>query len=252
MQHLYWRQIIACCIILSISLNGFGQKGGINQPDHDDEKFWAGLFIGFTSSNFQHTRGARFLPRILDSNSTRFIFSNPTPSINFGIPITTRVYKNLLFKTGMGIILENNFNDKYKKISEEVNLRFTTNVFQLPIFFKYESDRYDFLNYREAIRHYIIAGATLNYNFNDKYVNLYKSSNNTSLEVSQILKKTNFTYDLGIGLTIILNDYVRISPEIKFSYGINNLIKPAVRNSPILNLDKLTGNYISFSLHIEN
>ncbi|MEY4334221.1 MAG: hypothetical protein RLZZ196_2964 [Bacteroidota bacterium] len=252
MQHLYWRQIIACCIILSISLNGFGQKGGINQPDHDDEKFWAGAYVGFISSNFQYTRGNAFLPGNIGPNSTKYIISNPVPSINFGIPITNRIYKNLLFRYGIGIILDNNINNNYKTPTDSIYYRLTTIVSQIPVALKYESDRYDFLNYTDAMRHYIFAGATLNYNFSNGLVRLFKPLTNSTSDVLPILKSTNLTYDLGFGLTFIVNDYIRISPEIKFSYGINNLIKPAVTNSPLLNLDKLTGNYVSFSLHIEN
>jgi hypothetical protein len=71
-----------------------------------------------------------------------------------------------------------------------------------------------------------------------------------------IIKALNLTYDIGLGLTFVINDFVRISPEIKFSYGLNNLIKPlpigATSVSPLANLDMLKTNFISFSLHIEN
>ncbi len=250
MQHLYWRQIIACCILLSISLNGFGQKGGINQPDHDDEKFWSGLYFGVFTSNFQYTRGANFIPGALAVNSTSSIESEPGFFLHGGIPITFRVYKNLLFRTGMAIILNSDLNNNFlRKGNSNVQVFKTSPLFfQVPVALKYESDRYDILSYRDAMRHYIVAGATLNYDFSTGSVYY----NNSGSPNTAIIKPLNLTYDLGLGLTFIINDYIRISPEIKFSYGINNLIKPAVTNSPLLNLDKLTGNYVSFSLHIEN
>ncbi|MFM2394683.1 MAG: hypothetical protein RLZZ546_2665 [Bacteroidota bacterium] len=246
MQHLYWKQIIASCLLISLSLNGFGQNGGVNQPDHDYEKFWAGLYAGFLSSNHQYTRGNNFLT----SSTIKEIYSEPAISFHGGIPITFRVYKNILLRSGLSIILNNDINNKYKTTD---NKYFKTSpiFFQVPVAIKYESDRYDFLKYRDALRHYIFVGATLNYDFSTGSVYYYSPTTSTTLDEA-ILKKTNLTYDLGLGLTFTINDYVRISPELKFSYGINNLIKPGANNSPLLNLDKLTTNYISFSLHIEN
>lgn len=248
MQHLYWKQIIACCIIISLSVNSFGQYGGVNQPDHDTEKFWAGLYIGVLSSNHQYTRGNNFLT----SSTTKEIYSTPTMNFHGGIPITFRIYKNILFRSGISIILNNDINNKYKVTSGSYKYFKTSPIFfQVPIAIKYESERYDFMQYRDAMRHYIFAGSTLNYDFSTGSVYYYSPSTPTTLNEA-ILKKTNITYDLGLGLTFTINDYVRISPELKFSYGINNLIKTGAASSPLLNLDKLTTNYVSFSLHIEN
>lgn len=254
MQHLYWKQIIACCIIISLSVNSFGQYGGVNQPDHDTEKFWSGLYIGIITSNHQYTRGAGFVP---GSNTlpgaTNAILSEPTFLMHGGIPVTFRIYKNLLFRSGTAIILNSDINNDYKKnptppSTTPVSGKFKTSpiFFQIPIALKYESDRYDFMQYRDAMRHYIFAGATLNYDFSTGSVN-YDNNPNPN---PAILKPYNLTYDFGLGLTFTINDFVRISPELKLSYGLNNLIKtgPTIFN----NIDKVTTNYISFSLHIEN
>lgn len=250
MQHLYWKQIIASCLLLSLSLNGFGQNGGVNQPDHDYEKFWSGLYFGVVSSNYQYTRGSAFLPSNIGPGSTSTINAEPSLFLHGGIPVTFRLYKNLLFRTGTAIILNSDINNQFIRNGTVGIQKFKTSplLFQVPVAIKYESDRYDFLKFREAMRHYIFAGATLNYDFSTGSVNYNANPN----PFPAILKPYNFTYDLGLGLTFTINDYVRISPELKFSYGINNLIKPGVSNSPLLNLDKLTNNYISFSLHIEN
>jgi hypothetical protein len=246
MQHLYWKQIIASCLFISLSLSGFGQMGGVNQPDHDYEKFWAGLYVGILSSNHQYTRGNSFLT----SSNTKEIYSEQALFFHGGIPITFRVYKNILLRSGFSIILNSDINNKYKTTDTRY-FKTSPIFFQVPVAIKYESDRYDVLQFRDAMRHYIFAGATLNYDFSTGSVYYYSPTTATTLGEA-ILKKTNLTYDLGFGLTFTINDYVRISPELKFSYGLNNLIKSSVINSPLLNLDKLTTNYVSFSLHIEN
>ncbi|MFM1930346.1 MAG: hypothetical protein RL387_1674 [Bacteroidota bacterium] len=256
MQHLYWKQIIACCIAIILSVNSFGQYGGVNQPDHDYEKFWSGLYFGIISSNYQYTRGAAFLPSTnTNPGATNTIQSEPSYFIHGGIPVTFRIYKNLLARTGTSIILNSDITNSstvnpVPPNTSPVIRKFKTSpiFFQIPIAIKYESDRYDLMQFRDAMRHYVFAGATLNYDFSTGSVNY----NSSSAPNPAILKPYNFTYDIGLGLTFTINDFVRISPELKLSYGINNLIKPGVSGSPLLNLDKVTGNYVSFSLHIEN
>jgi hypothetical protein len=90
----------------------------------------------------------------------------------------------------------------------------------------------------------------MNYDFSNGSV-YYGTSSSPN---PAILKPLNLTYDIGLGLTFVINDFVRISPELKFSYGLNNLIKPLPvgTTSPLANVDALKTNFISFSLHIEN
>ena len=254
MQHLFWRQIIASCLLIGLSLTGSTQMTGVNQPDHDTEKFWAGLYFGVISNNYQYTRGTGFLPSSIATNQTSTIQSEPTLFLHGGIPVSFRIYKNLIFRTGTSIILNSDINNNYtKKGTSGVQVFKTSPIFfQVPFALKYESDRYDVLQYKEAMRHYIFAGTTMNYDFSNGSV--YYGASSTPNPA--IIKALNLTYDIGLGLTFVINDFVRISPEIKFSYGLNNLIKPlpigATSVSPLANLDMLKTNFISFSLHIEN
>lgn len=237
---------------MGLSLSGFAQMYGVNQPDHDAEKFWAGLYFGVISNNYQYTRGTGFLPGFLASNQTSNIQSAPTLFLHGGIPVSFRIYKNLIFRTGTAIILNSDINNQYEKVGTSGVQVFKTSpiFFQVPFALKYESDRYDVLQYKEAMRHYIFAGTTMNYDFSNGSV-YYGTSSSPN---PAILKPLNLTYDIGLGLTFVINDFVRISPELKFSYGWNNLIKPLPTGttSPLTNLDALKTNFISFSLHIEN
>jgi len=252
MQHLYWRKIIASCLLMTLSFSGLAQMTGVNQPDHDSEKFWAGLYFGVISNNYQYTRGTGFLPVFLTTNQTSNIQSKPTLFLHGGIPVSFRIYKNLIFRTGTAIILNSDISNNYTKTGTTGLQVFKTSpiIFQVPFALKYESDRYDILKYKDAMRHYIFAGTTMNYDFSNGSV-YYGTSSSPN---PAILKPLNLTYDIGLGLTFVINDFVRISPELKFSYGLNNLIKPLPvgTTSPLANVDALKTNFISFSLHIEN
>ena len=53
---------------------------------------------------------------------------------------------------------------------------------------------------------------------------------------------------MGLGLSYYLQ-YATISPEVKFSYGLGNLNKGDPLLSSIRNIN---GNFIYFTIHIEN
>ena len=63
-----------------------------------------------------------------------------------------------------------------------------------------------------------------------------------------VLKRTDFGAEIGVGLSLYLR-YATVSPEVKFSYGLRNLNKNDLLLS---NLDRITSNFIYFTIHIEN
>ena len=57
--------------------------------------------------------------------------------------------------------------------------------------------------------------------------------------------------EVGVGLSFYLR-YATISPEVKFSYGLKNL-NQLNASYPLMNtLDKVSSNFVYFTIHIEN
>jgi hypothetical protein len=57
--------------------------------------------------------------------------------------------------------------------------------------------------------------------------------------------------EIGVGLSFYLR-YATISPEVKFSYGLKDLHQTSV-TYPLMNtLDKVSSNFVYFTIHIEN
>ncbi|MEN9320130.1 MAG: hypothetical protein RLZZ309_1117, partial [Bacteroidota bacterium] len=66
-------------------------------------------------------------------------------------------------------------------------------------------------------------------------------------EYPVVIKNTDWGAEIGVGLSFYLR-YVNVSPEVKFSYGLRNLKKNDVLVS---NLDKISSNFVYFTIHIE-
>ena len=57
--------------------------------------------------------------------------------------------------------------------------------------------------------------------------------------------------EIGVGLSFYLR-YATISPEVKLSYGLKDLHQLNA-SYPLMNtLDKVTSNFVYFTIHIEN
>ena len=101
------------------------------------------------------------------------------------------------------------------------------------------------------MRHYIFLGGKLDYDLllsnKSNIYNKSKSASNSQL-VNNTLNGLDYGYEMGLGVSFYLR-YATISPEVKFSYGIRNLNK----GDPLLSsIRDITGNFVYFTIHIEN
>ena len=81
--------------------------------------------------------------------------------------------------------------------------------FELPIYLKYRSDR---VNNGRA---YILLGTNIIFDMGG----LEELAENRNIEFS----KTNYSIDLGFGIDIYF-EYFKFAPEIKYSYGLKNIL----------------------------
>jgi len=250
MQHLYWKQIIACCIALCLSGMVVAQKGTMNQPDHDYEPYWFGMNYGYAFTYSDYVRGSNFMPGQPTVGEITSIYHNGNPTFQLGLSGTLRLKKKLLLRANPMVFIGAKNIDKFSirastGVSEDYLVTPST-ILHLPIALKLESDRYDVFNQSYLMRHYIFGGVKLDYDFASGAIK-YGSSGNTASP--NIFKTTNMGYEVGLGLSFFLR-YATISPEIKFSTGLSDMKKPGTTffNS----LDKLHSNFVSFTIHLEN
>ena len=124
---------------------------------------------------------------------------------------------------------------------------------QIPIGVKFQSDRYNAFRYVDLMRHYLIIGGKIDFdlsnlgNSNGIIPEISGSISPIRREYPVVIKNTDWGAEIGVGLSFYLR-YVNISPEVKFSYGLRNLKKNDVLVS---NLNKISSNFVYFTIHIE-
>jgi hypothetical protein len=113
---------------------------------------------------------------------------------------------------------------------------------------KIQSDRYNAFRYPDIMRHYIITGVKFGFDLGSEKA----ATVNTNQTYPNIIKGTDMAYEIGLGTSFYLR-YATISPEVKFSYGLTDLRKDVDPKYPLISsLDKITSNFIYFTIHIEN
>jgi len=258
MQYLRRKQIVIGLILICLCAQANAQRGEVFQPDHEYEKFWMGISVGGIKSFYGYDRNRAFISKFVPAKQVDSVFYNPTPMFNMGLSATLRIKGRLLLRANPMLLLGTPTISKYylKNDTNTYSLYGNSSIIHLPLALKYESQRYDFFNNRDMMRHYVFVGARFDYDFSNSTVTINNSNNPGKGTITKtMLNKMDLGYEMGLGLSFILR-YATISPEIKFSYGAFDLKKPSTITNgvPVIlnSVDKITSNYIYFTIHIEN
>ena len=179
----------------------------LNNPIYDNQPYHFGFKIGVTSNKFHIDYGNLF------ASQTNFdqILTKYEPGFNVGIIMDMLITNNI----NLRITPSFNFTDQkiyfIKNNTENIEPRNNTGIsnFEIPIYLKYRSER---INNGRA---YILLGGNL----------IMNMSGNEKLTQSQNIefKNTNYSIDIGFGVDIYFA-YFKFSPEIKYAYGLRNIL----------------------------
>ncbi len=179
-----------------------------NNPIYDNQIYHFGFTIGVSNTKFQISYGDDFMTQ----NDFDQLLSKHSPGFNVGIIMDLKIGQN----TNLRLTPSFNFTDQklyfitnnFQTILPENNTGVSN--FELPLYLKYRSDR---INNGRA---YILLGG----NF------MLDMSATESLFQSQEIEfyKKNYSIDIGFGIDIYFA-FFKLSPEIKYSYGIRNMLK---------------------------
>ena len=180
----------------------------LNNPIYDNQIYHFGFTIGVSNTKFQIKYGDNFITQ----NNFDQLLSKHSPGFNVGIIMDLKISQN----TNLRLTPSFNFTDQklyfitnnFQTILPENNTGVSN--FELPLYLKYRSDR---INNGRA---YILLGG----NF------IIDMSSTESLSQSQEIEfyKTNYSIDIGFGIDIYFA-FFKLSPEIKYSYGMKNMLK---------------------------
>ena len=264
MQYLLRNKIGLVLLCLCISSAAIAQSDEVFQPDHDNLPYYFGMSIGFSNNYLAFNRANRFLATVSPSslgNANSIIEVNPINNLyyNLGLVGTLRLTKHVLLRANPTLLIigtKNVIDFKIKSsptLSQKLNV--SSSIIHLPVAFKFQSDRYNGFRYTNLMRHYLLVGGKFDF---DLASNKAGKINTPSTGISilpntypSVLKGTDLGAEIGVGLSFYLR-YATISPEVKLSYGLKDLHQLNA-TYPLMNtLDKVSSNYVYFTIHIEN
>lgn len=179
-----------------------------NNPEYDKRKITYGFSIGLHTTAYQIKYSDKFLSSAYDTvHSIQTSFS---PGFSLGFLINLRFNDQLdLRLMPKASFYEHRLHFNFTSSTEDVLLLETTMV-ELPLLLKYKSQR------RGNVRMYVVGGVSPGFEARNKGD---FQSNIARLEVN----KGNLSIDLGLGWDLYFQ-YFKLSPELRFSKGITNLL----------------------------
>ncbi|MFT7421464.1 MAG: hypothetical protein ACI9QN_002395 [Arcticibacterium sp.] len=228
------------CALIFIGFSACSQVSTvIHQVDYDAKLVRFGYFMGISQSSFRIKHSSQFL----DQSGTDLIDAITSPqklglklggSMNFnrGDHFDVRLMPTVAIYSRQ--ILVDQDPDKIPSRDQA--------WFELPIMLKYKSLR------RGNMRMNVFIG--IRPAFETNAVNLAKKA---SLTRNARLKTLDFSVDYGAGLELFRR-YFKLSPELHFSHGLSNAIKPGTAgapSNPIDILNRLNSHTVSFILAFE-
>jgi hypothetical protein len=259
MQYLLRNKIGLAILCLCISSAALAQRDEVFRPNHDELPYYFGISVGLANHYMNFNRVNSFLTTNRPSQDELSIIEinsiNKT-HYNLGLSASYKLSNNLILKTNPNFLIGGNKSFFFKLKKDQSVMRefiIPSSTVQIPIGVKFQSDRYNAFRYVDLMRHYLILGGKIDFdlsnigNSNGIIPEITGSISPIRREYPVVIKNMDWGAEIGVGLSFYLR-YVNVSPEIKFSYGLRNLKKNDVLVS---NLDKISSNFVYFTLHIE-
>jgi hypothetical protein len=257
MQYLLRNKIGLAILCLCISSAAIAQRDEVFRPNHDYNPYYFGISIGIGNNYLAFNRANRFLATLPPSSVDPFSITEISPInnlyYNLGLVGTLKLTDHVLIRANPTLLIigsKNVFNFKIKgspTIDQKLNV--SSSIIHLPLTLKFQSDRYNGFRYTNLMRHYFLVGGKMDFDLAiNKVGEITPNGNFFNNKYPSVLKGTDFGAEIGVGLSLYLR-YATVSPEVKFSYGLRNLNK---NDLLVSNLDRITSNFVYFTIHIEN
>jgi hypothetical protein len=258
MQYLLRNKISYLLISLCISSAAIAQRDEVFRSNHDNLPYFFGISVGLSN----YYTSYRFDNKFITSNAATqdpmsAIKISPINNIffNLGLIATKKISKNIYVRANPNFLISGNktFNFNINKTKDSTQTFSTAStIIQLPIGIKFQSDRYNGFKYADFMRHYFIVGGKFDFDVaSGRAGKINPELEFFRSEYPSILKGVDMGAEIGVGLSFYFR-YATISPEVKFSYGFRDLKKVSTSIPLLSNLDRVSSNFVYFTIHIEN
>jgi hypothetical protein len=224
---------------LVLGLTGFSQRV-LYQEEHDNKPYYFGISLGISKTSFHSHLHESFLQQ--DS----IMVAEPMNNGGFSLGLLATLKLNRRFElrfnpqllfTERNIFYRLNTNHPPDLDGFDVQKKVESVITTFPIHIKFNSDRIG--NFRV----YLLGGGKFDIDL---------ASNAKSRRSEDMIKIGRFDYgvEAGIGFNFYFPSFI-LSPEVKFSNGLNNLHERTDNLKYSRVLDGIQSRMIMFTLHIE-
>ncbi|MBS1734224.1 MAG: PorT family protein [Bacteroidetes bacterium] len=243
MQYLLRIKIIQLVLpLLLLSAAGSAQlREQINLPDHDDKNFHFGIYLAANRAHFNFTHH----PTFMNQDSIAVIEGLNSTGINLGWLVNLRLSNHLDLKTyPLNLVFTEKvlqYRLRYPNKPEGEDTIMQKKIqgitLTLPFHIKFSSDRIN--NFKV----FMMAGGKIDYDL---------AANAGDKKAENLIKIKPFDYGVEAGLGFhFYFQYFVLTPELKISYGLNNLHARDANLKYSNTIDRINSRTVTFSLTVE-
>ena len=222
----------------------------------DDEQIHFGFTFQYTNSLYKIQRKANWRTRFRDpetnlplTDSLSALYAKSSPGFGIGFVVNSRISNNLDFRLTPTLVFSDRLAEYEYLQPTKVNMPFSSieqkvsaTMVEFPLGIKIKSNR------RNNFRAYMLYGAKYSIDIASKK----KTDDSGQDFLYKLLKnrKSYLSYEAAFGMDLYF-EYFKMSPEIKLSYSLNNLLNNDEANPYNAPIDKLMLRHVTFSLFFE-
>lgn len=247
-------------VILLLAFTGVRAQnwgGGV-----DDESIHFGFTFQYVNSLYKVQKKANWRERFRDpatklpvTDSLNAVYGKSSPGFGIGFVVNGRVSNHVDIRLTPTLI----FSDRLMEYEygpagigtppatpampfSSIEQKVSATMVEFPLGIKIKSNR------RNNFRAYMLYGAKYSMDIASKK----KTDDSGQDYVYKLLKnsKSYLSYEAGFGMDLYF-EYFKMSPEIKLSYSLNNILNSSDPNPYNAPIDKLTLRHVTFSLFFE-
>lgn len=235
--HLHRYQVGVFVILLALLSNTKvqAQRGSFNYENKFSKKaYYFGITLGINMSKYRIERHES----LVRNDTVATINSSYGPGFNLGIVANIKLGENFDFRFMTPTLSFADRRLEYNLTNTQTEVKKIESVFlEFPIHVRYKSKPY------KDFRVFVVAGG--------KY-SIDLASNSRARSADDLVKviRHDFAVEFGVGFQVFF-PYFILSPEIKFSYGMTDILSRDENLIYSSTIDKLFSRGFSISLHFE-
>lgn len=211
---------LSTIVCFCFNSNSYAQKSKkhrgaviVNLQNFDKKRIHFGFALGFNSTDFSMEHDLSVVDSLykLESQRQSGFHLGIISDLHLGPYFNLRFIPSLAFSQRDLEYTSLKSDNKFETITKPVESTFIN----FPLNLKYRSFR------QENFAMYILGGAV----YSRDLASQHKTDNENALPADIVvkLKNNSYSWEIGVGMDLFL-EYFKFSPELKMTYGLNNLI----------------------------